>query len=300
MGQLVKHVGRSGVELDGYVAAASSTDTAGVLIHVHGLAGNFYENPFVHEFARVLPEHGITFIAANTRAHDYLADAVTADGDYLDRGAAHTPLEQTVEDLLTWIDYAQAHHGGPIVVQAHSAGAASALAAIIDAPTAVSGIVLLAAADMRHEVSSEHSEEDFARLQSEAKKLIADGNAEQLMPANAIPGYPIAADVFDQICDPDTGWGQFSFDHPDKLVTAIGNIPAIAIYGSEDPTAPPPVRESVERLTSRAAELGAHIRSVIVDGAGHSFRGHEAQLANTVLDWVQPVLAQAGSKMAVG
>ena len=45
-----------------------------IVIHVHGMAGNFYENTFIEPIALKCEESNIDFLCFNNRGHDYIAD----------------------------------------------------------------------------------------------------------------------------------------------------------------------------------------------------------------------------------
>ena len=48
--------------------------TGNLILHVHGMAGNFYENRFVDAMTKVYTEKGYSFLSINTRGHDFIAD----------------------------------------------------------------------------------------------------------------------------------------------------------------------------------------------------------------------------------
>jgi predicted alpha/beta-fold hydrolase len=49
-------------------------ETKKAYLHIHGMAGNFYENRFLDSMAEQLTKSGYAFLAINTRGHDIIAD----------------------------------------------------------------------------------------------------------------------------------------------------------------------------------------------------------------------------------
>jgi hypothetical protein len=82
-GELCRVRTEDGLELHGFLCPnqrskgkgqkAESAERTGVL-HVHGWDGNFYENRFIYEAARVCTACGLSFLSLNNRGHDYIAD----------------------------------------------------------------------------------------------------------------------------------------------------------------------------------------------------------------------------------
>ena len=67
-GELVRIQTSDGIELDGLYCEAEGASGPAV-IHIHGMAGNFYESRFVDAIADRLASLGIAFLTANNRGH---------------------------------------------------------------------------------------------------------------------------------------------------------------------------------------------------------------------------------------
>ncbi len=77
------------------------TDT--IVIHHHGIEGNFYENTFIPFMAEAYTSAGIAFMTYNNRGHDYICDLKmdTSDGvKSLKGGTAFEKIADNAMDVL--------------------------------------------------------------------------------------------------------------------------------------------------------------------------------------------------------
>lgn len=63
-----------GLYLHGYYVPSKGKENA--LLHIHGFAGNFYENDFVHVLASELEYKKVAFLTVNTRGSEKVKDFV--------------------------------------------------------------------------------------------------------------------------------------------------------------------------------------------------------------------------------
>src|SRR3989344_860743 len=79
------------------------------ILHIHGMAGNFYENRFLDAMAKTLTDNGWAFLAPNTRGHDFIADfPVEGDKEEFKRvGNVFEKFEECVLDIKCWMDFAE-------------------------------------------------------------------------------------------------------------------------------------------------------------------------------------------------
>ena len=112
--ELVRTTTRDGVRLDaafqaaGPVAAAAPLD--GVCL-VHGTGSNFYGSTLLEAFAERLAGLGCAVLRANTRGHDIISNASTAQGGRR-LGAAYEVVDDCRHDLATWCEWL-AQRAGP-------------------------------------------------------------------------------------------------------------------------------------------------------------------------------------------
>ena len=130
-GELVSIVTGDGYELQGLLCTSSKPQTDDktsfnkAILHIHGLAGNFYENRFVSVVADELNAHGYTFLTVNNRGSGVLSELrkCTADGlELVEVGGAREVFEDCLYDIQAWINFLDSQGYSKIVLQGHSFG----------------------------------------------------------------------------------------------------------------------------------------------------------------------------------
>jgi pimeloyl-ACP methyl ester carboxylesterase len=278
-----------GVELCGLFSTVKE-DARRALLHVHGLAGNFYEQLFVDEISRrglAARRHVLLF---NNRGHDYFSDAIIRDTDKktLDRGGAHERLDEAIIDIQAAVSFLKAQGVNDIVITAHSTGAVKAvhyLAAGGDA--VIRGLALLSPSDDVG-MQKEYAGERFELLLNRAKDLVANGAAGELMDRDAF-FYPIDAEAYVQLFDPAGSGNVFDLTGAGRGLEALAAIivPSLVVLGSEDIAVVSydkigAVREIVMSLGSASTSRGE-----VIDGASHDYSGYESVLGKIIFDWLE-------------
>lgn len=286
MGKLLCIEGAGGIELHGYLEEGGDRM---LLLHYHGLAGNFYENKFIHDLAKELPRHDIAFLTVNSRAHDRFSDAhMGGDSKVLRRGAAHTKLSEVRSDLETWINFASNYGFKTIVLQGHSAGAVSITSYLLsDAVNEkIKGIILASPTDMVGLQLTAHGKEGFEALLQLARTYVNEGHPRKMMPESALEGYSFDAETFLDLFQPDGDGDVFDFRIPNHLsqLRQIGR-PILCFFGGGDEVCPVPVANA---LNSLRVELSPYldVTTSVIEGACHAYRGFENVLTSLVLDWM--------------
>ena len=70
--ELVRINSIDGIEQPG-ILYTPDQDTDKIVIHIHGLNGNFYENRFLDTLAKTFTDQNYTFLTFNNRGKDYIA-----------------------------------------------------------------------------------------------------------------------------------------------------------------------------------------------------------------------------------
>jgi len=95
--------------------------SAKTVIHIHGLADNFYQRKFVRELAKMYTSIGYNFLTFNTRGHDY-ATIIIKENKSLRGGAYNELLEDSLIDIEAVIDYVKELGTNEIILEGHSLG----------------------------------------------------------------------------------------------------------------------------------------------------------------------------------
>jgi len=286
MGKLLSIEGQEHVELQGYLEDAGRRL---LIIHYHGLAGNFYENAFIHHFVREAPQRGLSFLSVNSRAHDHFSDAhLGGSSGLLRRGAAHTKLEEVRSDIASWVSYALDEGFESLVLEGHSAGAVSVadyllhnddariLGAVLASPTDLVGLQLVV-----------HGRTEFETLLRLARSHINEGHPRMLMPESALDGYLFDAETYLDLFQPDGSGDLFDFRDPDRLTKLRGiGRPLLCFFGGgADEVCSVPVANALDSLR-RELSPAINVTTSVIEGASHTYRGFENIVTALVLEWI--------------
>jgi pimeloyl-ACP methyl ester carboxylesterase len=290
-GEFCRVMTPDGLELQGLLACPGGKAGTRSVIHVHGLAGNFYENRFIDDVAAAVVENGVNFLTVNTRGRDYLSDFIweKTDGttEYKQIGGIHEIFEQSVLDIKAWVEFLTLRGTESIILQGHSHGA---LKVTYYNHTArdprIEGLILLSPSD---DFGGQRSRlgDKFEEALGVATRLIEDGKGSALMPDEYFH-YPVSAATYADIFRPGSHLGMFNVSGTDRdrfAELADIAVPVLAIVGTVEEAfigEPGDYLEGIRRLCRNAASF----ESSVIDGAPHNYLHFEAQVAGRIGGWI--------------
>ena len=290
-GELVRIVTRDRVELVGFYCAPTEGARRAVL-HVHGLAGNFYENRFVSHIASAVVARGLAFLSMNGRGHDYRSENLRGDGETTDvvlGGATHDIFENSVFDISAGADYLERRGHEGIYFEGHSLGTSKVVSYLAnEGDERAVGLVLIAPPEMVA-INAERSSGRTGEIASEAASLVESGEGEALLEG---AGYvvPFSAATYVSMYGEASRNDVFPFrlgESGDYSELASVRVPVLVAYGTADEAAYVSPDEAV-RLIKLAATGAPGVRSMLAEGANHVFWGAEGALADAVASFVEP------------
>jgi alpha-beta hydrolase superfamily lysophospholipase len=277
-----------GVELCGMLSVEPA-NTEWAVIHVHGLAGNFYEQLFVDHLARAAVAAGLRFLSFNNRGHDYFSDAYRQElgtRKSSPMGGAHERLTEASLDLAAALLLVAEKGIENVVLSCHSTGAVKVVRFLFDRPPAVQGLVLLSPSD-DVAIQASNAGERYTSTIELAQRMVDAGQSDRLLPEGTF-FYPIDARAYLDLFSP-TGIGNiFDLTNRGKGLQALNHVtvPTLVVFGSSDIAVVGSPHDAAEQI---AASLGEGVSSerVVIDGADHSYIGHEARLGLVVGRWLK-------------
>ena len=278
--ELVRFFANDGVELVGALYVGNK-ETA--IIHLHGYCGNFYENPFVDVLGRELSKSGITFLAINTRAHDYRSDLKikTEEGfKSATGGGAVDNFYDSEIDISSAVSYLKNQGYQRIIVQGHSTSAQKALNYALKFKH--NDIILLSAGDIYSEitVSNKNSEAAF----KEARKMISDGKGKEYM-SEALWGVNHTAEALINGYGNNTDSDLFPIRtgkvNP-KTLEFTGNV--LNVLGTNDSYLQIYTTHQVAEPYFKEALKNANHKFILLDDT-HAFTENPTKLASEIVDW---------------
>ena len=126
-----------------------STDKA--IFHIHGMAGNFYENKFLDNMAETYTANGYAFLSINTRGSGSFSD-FPIEGtkeEYKRIGNAYEIFEESIYDIKAGIDFLQKEGYTEIILQGHSLGSVKVAYYVAETQDKrISKLILISPSDM--------------------------------------------------------------------------------------------------------------------------------------------------------
>ena len=153
---------KDGLELQGLLYVPENKPRI-VVLHCHGMAGNFYENRFVNVTGLKLASCGIAFCAMNNRGHDFISDFIVEKNGKIEHervGEVNERVEDAVKDIAAWIGFLKQKGFSKLVLMGHSLGAVKAVLYAKGFQNELNGLILASPPDMHGLAKAEKDFED--------------------------------------------------------------------------------------------------------------------------------------------
>lgn len=259
-----------------------------VVVHVHGMAGNFYENSFLDYLAQTLTAHGVAFLTFNNRGTEFIKDVyIQKDGKRFTRriGNTYERFEDCVIDIQAALTYVRKRGYNTIHLSGHSLGASKVAYAASTIPgIAIESLIFLAPADMQGmALADAQYERDIAT----ARKMIVQGKGDEIMPFIVWGDSYLSAATYMSISGPDARVAFPFHQHAPEALKTVSSIksPMLAIMGTTDFAASIPVPEALE-IFKKACVASPRAEAILLGEANHGYVGYEQKCADEVVRWI--------------
>lgn len=263
-----------------------SRKTTKAVLHVHGMAGNFYFFRFYNSMAQNFTNKGWGFLTVNTRGHDVASWTRIAGEkeDYRMIGSAQERFEDCLIDIECWLGFLEKQGYKEIILQGHSLGAVKV--AYYQAKiknSRVKGLILISPSDMIALAEAEKNRKERLAI---ARRLVKEDRRDEFMPGVLWDYYLISAKTYLDFSLRDNPIDIFNlYDKNKPSVLKDISVPILAIYGEKDDASVLPREESLEIIKNKAHNC-PKFDTVIIKDAPHSFFDHEEKLAQVISDWI--------------
>lgn len=285
--QLVRVVTEDKLVLHGLLYTPDSP-TSKVVLHIHGMGGNFYENHFLDFMSKTYTDQGYAFLSVNTRGHELVADfALETSGAeaYKRVGVINEIFEQSKIDIQTWVDFVEKEGFKQIFLQGHSLGCAKVVYYLSETQdTRIEKLILLSPADM---IGLTERYIHFKEMMDEAKQLMANGEEQTVLSHQLDDWYFMSAKTFLNYATRGNPIDVFNtYDPNAESILKDITIPTLALFGDTQEayiTATPD--EALMIIKEKTAHCPEFVTKII-PGAPHSYKGHEQEVADSVIDFL--------------
>lgn len=281
-----------GLELHGLLYEPEQRSKT-VLVHVHGMGGNFYENKFLDFIAVELAKADIAFCVFNNRGCEFIKDTYRVDREgnsALARvGTTYENFADSTLDISAYVDFVEGRGFDNIHLSGHSLGCSKVAHYLLEeGDERIKSALLFSPSDMLGLVRSD--KEKFEKEITEAQTLVSSGRGEEIMSEWVWGEYPISGRTYISLFSDDAKDGIFNFFNPNDALVRLSKItiPTYAVMGRKDDALTVEVEEAFSRL-EKALTSSPKVRTEILGDADHGYRGYEEKLSTAVKNWLLEV-----------
>jgi len=261
-----------------------------ILVHVHGMAGNFYETLFIDYIARTLTDNRVAFFAFNNRGSEYIRDLYKVKDNkrtVVRGGNTFEKFEDCLLDIQAAIDFVRTKGYSTIHLSGHSLGGPKVAYYAIEKGDGLASVIFISPADM---VGLALQEKNYDSENQTARKMIAEGRGNEIMPNVVWGDSYLSANSYISLSDPKSKVAIFNLHDPEDRLESLGKIkvPAYTIMGRKDTALATGIEEMMRRIEV-AMVSSKHVKTEILGDANHGYIGYEQQLAEKLLEWINQV-----------
>ena len=280
---LLRTTTRDGVQLDGAFQAPAGPKPSPLGIDgfclIHGTGGNFYSSSLFAELAERLLQLGSAVLRVNTRGHDGISTAVTAQGGKR-LGAAYEIIDDCRHDVAAWIDLLRERVGPRIGLVGHSMGAVKALYAVAHEP-ALAPTALVAISPPRLSYAAfcaSASADQFLETYRCAERLVASGGPATLMEVQLPLPYVITAAGYVEKYGPEERYNFL------KLLPGIA-CPVLITLGGKEVQSNMAFQGLPQDLEAPVARTSS-VKTEIIPDADHFYTAVRGELVDRIESWL--------------
>ena len=285
---LKRIITEDGLELVGLLYEPE-TESKEILVHIHGMAGNFYENKFIDFIAKTLTDNGISFFTFNNRGSECIKDFIKIENgerEIARIGSTYERFEDCILDIKAGIDFVEKNGFSRIHLSGHSlAGSKVAYYCSKTNDVRLSSVIFLSPADM---VGLAKQDSNYERDIQMADKMISEGRGGELLPFEVWDNCCLTANTFINLSSDKSDVSIFNLYNPEDKLTTLSkiNIPSITIMGRKDEALSVPIDNLMDRVKS-AMVSSPKVETKILGDADHGYTNYEQELADIIRGWIE-------------
>ena len=279
--KLVRINSIDGIEQPG-ILYTPKDETNKIVIHVHGLNGNFYENRFIDTLAEIYTSKGYAFLTFNNRGRDFITELLKGS-EFVVIGGSLERFKDTLLDIEGIINWVKEEGYSEITLEGHSYGCNKVLYYYNKKKDdCIKNIVLLAPCDIPSEGKKFLSPEEYEIAKEESTRLVADGKEDELINFSVMANGKIAAGAYyyDFLPGGENDFIRYvdGINGKSEILNNI-DVPVLVIFGDVDECVlTQPIDVVKGYLNNNISECNIQI----IEGADHSYSGKYKELGETI------------------
>lgn len=259
-----------------------------IVLHVHGLAGNFYENSFVDCQAKTYIQNGYSYFTFNNRGNGYFNELRKNDNNvvsYINGGAAFENFEDCYLDIKSAVDYVKSLGYNEIILQGHSYGCNKAVYYYYKSKDpSISNIILLAPCDIIKEFQVFIGEE-YSRYIDKCKKAIESNNENKIIDYSLFPPMGFTAKTFISSFTEDSPNDFYRYRTDNYKCSLLNGItlPVLVQIGEDDNSA---LVVDKNIVTNYLITNIKNIELKYIENSNHGYIGKEQEMSDNCITWL--------------
>lgn len=279
--KLVRINSIDGIEQPG-ILFTPKAKTNKIVIHVHGLNGNFYENRFIDILAQTYTSKGYAFLTFNNRGRDFITQLLKGN-DFVVMGGCLESFKDTLLDISGIINWVKEKGYNEITLEGHSYGCNKVIYYYNKKKDdCIKNIVLLAPCDIPSEIKKFLSPEQYEIINSESKRLVADGKEDKLINFSIMAAGKIATGTYyyDFLPGGENDFLRYvdGITGKSEILNSI-DVPVLVIFGDIDGCV---LTQPIDVVKSYLNNNISKCNIQIIKGANHLYNGKYKELAEII------------------
>ena len=284
--ELVRMNSIDGIEMVGILYEPEEKSNT-IVIHVHGLCGNFYENRFLDTLAKTYTNKGISFLTFNNRGTNFISELLKGN-EFEIIGGCYEKFIDCLLDIEGAINYAIEKGYKDIILEGHSYGCNKVIYYYDKKKDeSIKKIVLLAPCDIPQECIKYLSEEEYEIAKRESTKLVSEGKKNELIDFSVNANGKISAGTYYQDFLP---YGENDFiryvdgvNGKSEILNSI-DVPVLVIFGDIDECV---LTQDIETVKGYLNKNIKNCDIQIIKDADHSYTDKYEELGEIIKEKIK-------------
>lgn len=257
-------------------------DTDKIVIHVHGLNGNFYENRFLDTLAKSYTNKNYAFLTFNNRGRDFITELLKGN-DFTIIGGSLERFKDCILDIDGVVNWVKEKGYKEIILEGHSYGCNKVLYYYNHKKDdSIKKIVLLAPCDIPSEGKKFLSEEEYNKAKEESTRLVQENKENELIDFSVMANGKIAAGTYfnDFLPNGENDFIKYvdGINGKSEVLNSI-DIPTLVIFGDVDECV---LTQPIDVVKAYLKNNLSNCNIQIIEGADHSYTGKYEELGKVI------------------
>lgn len=259
-------------------------NTTKIVIHVHGLNGNFYENRFIDILAKSYTDKNYAFLTFNNRGKDFITELLKGN-DFTILGGSLERFKDCILDIEGVINWVKSKGYKEIILEGHSYGCNKALYYYNKKKdNSIKKIILLAPCDIPAEGEKFLSEEEYNKAKENSTRLVQENKENELIDFSVMANGKIAAGTYyhDFLPNGETDFIRYrdGINEKSEILNSI-DIPTLVIFGNVDECV---LTQPIDIVKGYLKNNISNCNIQIIEGADHSYTNRYKELGNIIIN----------------